>query len=115
MRSAHDLKSRIALLTLAELVPDAIAGHSGKDALVALAGVYRDYARLHYLDGRELYGPADAVTLPLPDALHPDAATHHLIGERFADRVFGPGGAFPPAAIEDPGRRRVTAGAWWRP
>ncbi|WP_435745817.1 GDSL-type esterase/lipase family protein [Nocardioides sp. SYSU DS0663] len=37
-----------------------------------------------YLDGRELYGEADADRLPLPDALHPDAATHRLIGERFA-------------------------------
>ena len=29
---------------------------------------------------------------PLPDALHPDAATHRLIGERFAAAVFGAGG-----------------------
>jgi hypothetical protein len=47
---------------------------------------------LHYLDGRELYGEADFAELPLPDQLHPDAATHRLIGERFADRVLGPGG-----------------------
>ena len=50
--------------------------------------------RLAYLDGRELYGEADAVTLPLPDALHPDAPTHRLVGERFAGRVFGLGGPF---------------------
>ncbi|WJV44676.1 SGNH/GDSL hydrolase family protein [Streptomyces flavofungini] len=49
---------------------------------------------LHYLDGRELYGEADAVELPLPDALHPDAATHRRIGERFADRVFAADGPF---------------------
>jgi hypothetical protein len=49
---------------------------------------------LHYLDGRELYGDADAEALPLPDQLHPDAATHRLIGERFADLAFGAGGAF---------------------
>ena len=32
------------------------------------------------------------VQLPLPDQIHPDAATHRLIGERFADRAFGDGG-----------------------
>ena len=46
---------------------------------------------LHYLDGRELYGEADLAELPLPDQLHPDAATHRLIGERFADLAFGEG------------------------
>ncbi|GGZ64563.1 lipase [Streptomyces subrutilus] len=49
---------------------------------------------LYLLDGRELYGEADAAELPLPDGLHPDAATHRLMGERFAARVFGPGGPF---------------------
>lgn len=49
---------------------------------------------LHYLDGRELYGEADSADLPLPDELHPDAATHRLMGERFAELAFGPGGAF---------------------
>lgn len=43
-----------------------------------------DDPHLHYLDGRKLYGEADAVDLPLPDALHPDASTHHLVGESFA-------------------------------
>ena len=43
---------------------------------------------LHYLDGRDLYGEADVAELPLPDELHPDAATHHRIGERFAELVF---------------------------
>ena len=51
---------------------------------------------LHYLDGLELYGPADADDLPLPDRLHPDAATHRLIGERFAALAFGAGGALAP-------------------
>ncbi len=44
---------------------------------------------LHYLNGRELYGEADLAELPLPDQLHPDAATHRLIGERFAGLAFG--------------------------
>lgn len=39
---------------------------------------------LRYLDGEELYGAADHAELPLPDGLHPDAATHRLMGERFA-------------------------------
>ncbi|KOX32277.1 lipase [Streptomyces sp. NRRL F-4707] len=49
---------------------------------------------LHHLDGRELYGAADAVDLPLPDGIHPDAATHRLIGERFAELAFAGRGAF---------------------
>lgn len=49
---------------------------------------------LHYLDGRELYGEADFAELPLPDQLHPDAASHHRIGTRFAERAFGTGGPF---------------------
>jgi hypothetical protein len=47
---------------------------------------------LHYLDGHDLYGPSDEADHPLPDALHPDAATHLLIGERFARMAFAPGG-----------------------
>ncbi|MEU2264272.1 GDSL-type esterase/lipase family protein [Streptomyces sp. NPDC019645] len=47
---------------------------------------------LHYLDGRALYGEADSAELPLPDALHPDAATHRRIGERFARLAFTAGG-----------------------
>ncbi|MCS0634763.1 GDSL-type esterase/lipase family protein [Streptomyces sp. LP05-1] len=54
--------------------------------------------RLHYLDGRELYGPADSAELPLPDDLHPDAATHRRMGERFAALAFTAGG---PLAAHD--------------
>jgi hypothetical protein len=46
---------------------------------------------LHYLDGTELYGAADNARLPLPDELHPDAATHQLIGERFNALAFQSG------------------------
>ena len=49
---------------------------------------------LHHLDGRDLYGDADVAELPLPDRLHPDAATHRRIGERFAATVFAPDGPF---------------------
>jgi hypothetical protein len=54
---------------------------------------------LHYLDGRELYGDADAAELPLPDQLHPDARAHVRMGERFASLAFGPGG---PLAVVQP-------------
>jgi hypothetical protein len=43
---------------------------------------------LHYLDGCDLYGEQDFAELPLPDQLHPDAAAHRRIGERFAKAVF---------------------------
>ncbi|NLE82656.1 MAG: lipase, partial [Rhodococcus sp.] len=49
---------------------------------------------LHYLDGCELYGEADHAELPLPDQLHPDAAAHRIIGERFAKHAFTGNGAF---------------------
>ncbi|MEV5972194.1 SGNH/GDSL hydrolase family protein [Streptomyces sp. NPDC051921] len=55
-----------------------------------------DDPHLFHLDGRELYGPADAAELPLPDALHPDATTHRRMGERFARHAFVPGGPFAP-------------------
>ncbi|SBS78405.1 conserved hypothetical protein [uncultured Mycobacterium sp.] len=45
-------------------------------------------AHLDYLDGHDLYGPRDFAERPLPDNLHPDAATHQMIGERFARRAF---------------------------
>lgn len=51
-------------------------------------------SNLGYLDGRELYGEADYRRQPLPDRLHPDADTHRLIGDRFAERVFGADGIF---------------------
>ncbi|MBE1531498.1 GDSL-type esterase/lipase family protein [Actinomadura algeriensis] len=53
-----------------------------------------DDPNLHYLDGRDLYGEADFAELPLPDDLHPDAAAHRRIGERFAAGPFAPGGPF---------------------
>ncbi|GAB2753099.1 GDSL-type esterase/lipase family protein [Streptomyces bullii] len=53
-----------------------------------------DDPHLHHLDGRDLYGESDHAELPLPDQLHPDAATHRRIGERFAALAFGEEGPF---------------------
>ncbi|ONK13417.1 TetR/AcrR family transcriptional regulator [Streptomyces sp. MP131-18] len=50
VKSSHDLKTGIALFALAELADRgsaALAGRAGKDALAALANVYRDYATEH--------------------------------------------------------------------
>jgi len=63
----------------------------------ALAGVVESRAddpNLHYLDGTTLYGEDDAAEHPLPDALHPDTATHRIIGERFARYAFTEAGPF---------------------
>lgn len=50
LNGSRDLKTRIALHALEELAgraAEALAGRAGKDALVAFANVYRDYAREH--------------------------------------------------------------------
>ncbi|MFI5733024.1 TetR/AcrR family transcriptional regulator [Kribbella sp. NPDC051587] len=50
VRGAHDLKTRIAQVALDEMADRAVAalaGRAGRDALVALATVYRDYAHDH--------------------------------------------------------------------
>ncbi len=48
-----------------------------------------DDPHLSYVDGLDLYGPRDEATHPLPDNLHPDAATHRLIAERFVALALG--------------------------
>ncbi|MGX5214462.1 GDSL-type esterase/lipase family protein [Streptomyces violaceus] len=53
-----------------------------------------DDPNLHYLDGLDLYGESDAAKLPLPDHVHPDAATHRHIGERFGALAFTGKGPF---------------------
>jgi AcrR family transcriptional regulator len=50
VENAHDLRTGIALLALeelADLAAEALAGRAGRDALIAFANVYRDYARTH--------------------------------------------------------------------
>lgn len=68
IRNARDLRVRVALLALAELadrVADALAGRAGKQALVAFANAYRDYARQHpgrYAAGQLQLDPETALT-----------------------------------------------------
>jgi hypothetical protein len=52
----------------------------------------RSDPNLHYLDGLALFSEADAADLP--DLLHPNGDGYVRIGERFANAVFGAGGAF---------------------
>jgi AcrR family transcriptional regulator len=58
IRNAADLRARVAVLALAELADraaEALAGRSGKAALVAFADAYRTYAKEHpgrYAAGR---------------------------------------------------------------
>jgi AcrR family transcriptional regulator len=66
--SSQDLKTRIALLALEEMADRgaaAMAGRAGRDALTALADVYRDYAREHpgrYAAARLPLDPETAAT-----------------------------------------------------
>ncbi|HWE89556.1 MAG TPA: WHG domain-containing protein [Pseudonocardiaceae bacterium] len=75
IRNAHDLRVRVTLLALAELadrVADALAGRAGKDALVAFANAYRDYAKRH--PGR--YAAATRLELD-PETAATSAAGRH--------------------------------------
>ncbi|MBY8877919.1 TetR/AcrR family transcriptional regulator [Actinacidiphila acidipaludis] len=66
VKSSQDLRTGIALLALEEMADRgdaALAGRAGKDALAALADVYRDYAREHpgrYAAARLPLDPATA-------------------------------------------------------
>ena len=66
VRDSRDLKTRITLLALDELADRgaaALAGRAGRDALIALGDVYRDYAREHpgrYAAARMRLDPATA-------------------------------------------------------
>ncbi|WP_305091653.1 TetR/AcrR family transcriptional regulator [Prescottella sp. R16] len=66
LKSSRDLETRITLLALEEMADradDAVAGRAGRDALIAFANVYRDYAREHpgrYTAARAPLDPATA-------------------------------------------------------
>lgn len=79
-------RTRLTLRVIRDQLSELTASRAGDDP------------HLFYLDGRALYGETDFVELPLPDQLHPDAAAHRRIGERFADLVFGRGGVFSPTS-----------------
>lgn len=80
VRNSQDLKTGIALLALEELADRgaaALAGRAGKDALAALANVYRDYAREH--PGR--FEAAGTLDVPVDAALE-------VAGKRVADQAL---------------------------
>jgi AcrR family transcriptional regulator len=73
VRGSDDLRAGLAALALGELADRgdrALAGRSGRDALVALANVHRDYAREH--PGR--FEAAGALDVPLTSDLETAAA-----------------------------------------
>ncbi len=73
----------------ADLAWGALTLNVVRDTLARIVGERREHDRnLHYLDGRELFGPDDLGDLP--DGLHPNAAGYRRIGKRFADLGFGP-------------------------
>lgn len=63
-----------------------------RDLLAQVVNDRSDDKHLHFISGLELYGSEDAERVPLPDGLHPDTATHDLIGRRFVGAAFGPQG-----------------------
>ncbi|KHK96692.1 hypothetical protein LK09_14065 [Microbacterium mangrovi] len=54
---------------------------------------------ISYVDGLDLYGPADVARHPLPDSLHPDTALYREMGRRFAARVFSEHGSVPRSTL----------------
>lgn len=68
-----------------------------REALTSLAARRASDPQLYFLDGLQLFNQADALENPLSDALHPDSAAHRIIGRRFADYAFAPGGPFAAA------------------
>lgn len=69
-------RGRLSLVTIRQKMAEIVARRAEADP------------NIFYLDGLDLYGPADHERLPLPDRLHPDGPAHHLIGERFAAMPF---------------------------
>lgn len=90
---AERVNGRLTLRTVREELARIVAQRAADDP------------HLHHLDGRALYGEADAAEFPLPDDIHPDAATHRRIGERFAELAFT-GGPF----AKDPVNGRSARG-----
>jgi AcrR family transcriptional regulator len=74
VRNANDLRVRVAAKALGELadqLSEALAGRSGREALLAFAAAYRDY-------GRDHPGRFTAARMPFPlDSPAADAARRH--------------------------------------
>ncbi|WP_327085039.1 WHG domain-containing protein [Nonomuraea sp. NBC_01738] len=74
VRNVREVRTRVAVLALAELadrVAAAMAGRAGRDALAAFADAHRDYARRHP-------GRYTAMLLPLdPETAAASAAQRH--------------------------------------
>ncbi|WP_148613254.1 TetR/AcrR family transcriptional regulator [Nocardioides rubriscoriae] len=100
VRDADDLRALVCLLALDELADRAsaaVAGRAGAEALAALAGAYRDYARAHpgrYAAMRHRLDPATAAASAGPR--HADLTRAALRGygldadgETHAVRLFG--------------------------
>lgn len=86
LRNSQDLKTRIALLALAELADraaGAVAGLAGKDALIAFANAYRNYAWQH--PGRY----AAAQLRLAPEAAAASAGSRHVALARAILRSYG--------------------------
>jgi AcrR family transcriptional regulator len=88
VRSHADVRTRVALLALeetADLVAAALAGVSGRAALAAVGGVWRDYARRHP-------GRYAATRLPLdPETAAASAGPRHAGLSRAALRGYALG------------------------
>lgn len=93
VRNLADLRVRIALLAAEELgarVMAAIAGRSGRAALVAFANAYRDYARAHP-------GRYTATHLHLPPGVAVESAGYRLAVDATAALLRGYGLEEPEA------------------
>lgn len=80
--NARELKTRIALFALEEMadrVSAAIAGRAGKDALVAFANAYRDYALAHPGRFEAARFPLDAETAAASAGVRHAAMTRALL------------------------------------
>lgn len=86
IKGVDDLRSKVAVFALAELADlaaTALAGRSGKDALVAFADAYRGYAREHP-------GRYSATRMNLaPEVAAASAAGRHALLTRAILRGYG--------------------------
>lgn len=88
---ARDYEWSIAGGTEAEVAQGKLSLQSIRAAIADVVGRRRTTdPQLQYMDGRGLYGPDDAPTMPLPDNLHPWPDVQRLMGERFARDVLRP-------------------------